>query len=328
MNEQRHTSSKIADPYVSVIVPAYNAADYLERALDSALAQTMSDLEVVVVDDASSDNTLQVARAAAAGDSRVLVLHNERNLGLPRSRNRGIEMARGEWIALLDADDQWPPERLERMLAGTDGADVISDDVNIVRSRRISLTGADAGELELWSLLKRQGVTITTPRQLTALEFAEHDLGLLKPMIRRSFLQRHGLKHNTDLRHVVDFDLYLRMLLLGARWLQLPQAYYLYRTHAGSMSRNTQELMQDTIAHAQELITSATIAEDPALVRALRRRIRQARSLSAYVTVRDAILQLRFAALVRLLVRRPSYFPLTAKHVIHRLYVRGVRKSY
>jgi succinoglycan biosynthesis protein ExoO len=79
-------------PCVSVIVPAYNTADYLERALDSALAQTMSDLEVVVVDDAFSDNTLQVTRAAAARDSRVLVLHNERNL-----RFQGAVTAGSRW---------------------------------------------------------------------------------------------------------------------------------------------------------------------------------------------------------------------------------------
>src|SRR5215217_3734904 len=104
-------------PRVSVIVPAYNAAGYLERALASALAQTMPDLEVIVVDDASSDTTFEVACKIAARASRVRVLRNERNSGENASRNRAISTARGEWIALLDADDEWLPERLERMLA-------------------------------------------------------------------------------------------------------------------------------------------------------------------------------------------------------------------
>jgi succinoglycan biosynthesis protein ExoO len=115
-------------PRVSVIVPAYNAAGFLKRALHSALAQTMPDLELIVVDDASSDSTLALARDVAARDPRVRVLHNEHNRGMYATYNRAIDVARGEWIAALDADDVWLPERLERMLAVADGEDMVSDD--------------------------------------------------------------------------------------------------------------------------------------------------------------------------------------------------------
>src|SRR5919107_444260 len=138
MNQQSDTPSNTATPYVSVIVPAYNVAGYLERALDSALAQTMSDLEVIVVDDASSDTTFEVASSVAARDARVRLLRNENNRGPSASRNRAMHAARGEWIALLDGDDAWRPERLERMMAYAINADVISDDVYVVaRSRTI-----------------------------------------------------------------------------------------------------------------------------------------------------------------------------------------------
>src|SRR5215210_8953229 len=115
-------------PRVSVIVPAYNAAGFLERALNSALAQTMPDLEVIVVDDASKDTTLALAQEVAARDPRVRVLHNEHNRGMYPTYNRAIDEARGEWIAALDADDVWLPERLERLLAVADGEDMVSDD--------------------------------------------------------------------------------------------------------------------------------------------------------------------------------------------------------
>src|SRR3712207_2156595 len=105
---------------VSVIIPAYNAADYLVRALDSALVQTMPNLEVIVVDDASSDATLELARNTAAHDPRVRLLHNEHNQGLARSRNRAMRVSRGEWVALLDSGDESSAERLEQMLRVAD----------------------------------------------------------------------------------------------------------------------------------------------------------------------------------------------------------------
>src|SRR5919112_446276 len=115
-------------PRFSLIFPAYNAAGFLKRALHSALAQTMPDFELIVVDDASSDSTLALAHEVAARDPRVRVLHNERNRGMYATYNRAIDAARGEWVAALDADDVWLPERLERMLAVADGEDMVSDD--------------------------------------------------------------------------------------------------------------------------------------------------------------------------------------------------------
>src|SRR5947207_1048297 len=104
-------------PRVSILVPAYNAAPFLNRAVRSALHQTMADVEVIVVNDASTDATLEVAQSLAAEDRRVRVLSNEVNLGEARTRNRALAAAGGTWIALLDADDAWLPSRLERMLA-------------------------------------------------------------------------------------------------------------------------------------------------------------------------------------------------------------------
>src|SRR5919107_4015031 len=121
-------------PRVSVIVPAYNAAGFLKRALHSALAQTMPNLELIVVDDSSKDSTLDVARNVAAHDPRVRVLHNERNRGMYATYNRAIDAARGEWIAALDADDIWLPERLEQMLGVSAGEDAVSDDELILRT--------------------------------------------------------------------------------------------------------------------------------------------------------------------------------------------------
>ncbi|GGM65051.1 glycosyltransferase involved in cell wall biosynthesis [Halarchaeum rubridurum] len=105
-------------PRVSVVVPAYRRADVLPRAIDSALAQTVGDLEVVVVDDGSPDDTEAVVRAY--DDPRVRYVAHGTNRGVSAARNTGIEHARGAYVAFLDSDDEWLPRKLERQLAALD----------------------------------------------------------------------------------------------------------------------------------------------------------------------------------------------------------------
>lgn len=113
-------------PLVSVIMPAYNAGRFLEAAIRSVMDQTVADWELLVLDDGSSDDTLAIARRLAQGDSRIRVLPNERNMGVAKTRNRGFDLCRGEYVALLDSDDVWLPNKLERQLGrmAESGADI------------------------------------------------------------------------------------------------------------------------------------------------------------------------------------------------------------
>jgi succinoglycan biosynthesis protein ExoO len=288
-------------PRVSVIVPAYNAAGFLKRALHSALAQTMPDLELIVVDDSSSDSTLAVARDVAAHDPRVRVLHNERNRGMYATYNRAIDAARGEWIAALDADDVWLPERLERMLAVADHEDMVSDDQLIFH-----MSPHHRGRAKALSLLASHGMTLSEPRRLNLLEFVEHDLGLLKPLIRRSFLYERDLRYDADLKIGADFFLYFGFLLAGARWLQLPNGYYLYSEHSENTSKDTVGIARDVARSTETLLRHPVVAADPVLTRALERRAREWESNMAFAIVADLLLQRRGAEFVRLLVTDPS----------------------
>lgn len=103
-------------PLVSVIMPVYNAARFLEAAISSVLSQTMEDWELLAIDDGSSDNSCQIAEAFAQKDPRIRFLPNPRNMGVSATRNRGIEAARGTYIAFLDSDDVWHPEKLQVQL--------------------------------------------------------------------------------------------------------------------------------------------------------------------------------------------------------------------
>lgn len=105
------------NPLVSVIMPAYNAGRFLEEAIRSVMAQTVTDWELLVLDDGSTDDTLFIAQRLAQSDCRIRVLPNERNMGVAKTRNRGFDLCRGEYVALLDSDDVWYPQKLEAQLA-------------------------------------------------------------------------------------------------------------------------------------------------------------------------------------------------------------------
>ena len=103
-------------PLVSVIMPAYNAEAFIEEAICSVINQTEENWELFVIDDCSRDNSFQIATACSAKDSRIHVLQNDVNLGVAKTRNRGIELAQGKYIAFLDSDDVWCAEKIERQI--------------------------------------------------------------------------------------------------------------------------------------------------------------------------------------------------------------------
>jgi succinoglycan biosynthesis protein ExoO len=308
-------------PRVSVIIPAYNAAAHLRRAVDSALAQTMPDLEIIIVDDASTDATLEIAGRIADQDSRVQVLHNERNSGPSVSRNRAIAAARGEWIAILDADDSWFPERLERMLAGASNADVVTDDLYTVRGALFK-----PEEPVLRSMLQEAGFKITWPRRLDIRDLVRYELALLKPIIRRSFLGRHELSYDPTLLRAHDFYLYFEILAQGGRWLQLPEGYYLYYKYGLAAKDKDDRVRRTTLTETVEsnraLLDHPAAVGDKALIAALERRIQKAQRRIVFATAQDAVRQRRFADLARWLVGNPSNLLLITRFLIERLHLR------
>ena len=114
-------------PLVSVIMPAYNAEMFIEEAIDSVIAQTLTDWELLVIDDCSTDDTQRIAAEFAEKDSRIKVLINETNMRVAKTRNKGLELCQGQYVALLDSDDCYKPEMLQKMVdrAQKTNADIV-----------------------------------------------------------------------------------------------------------------------------------------------------------------------------------------------------------
>lgn len=101
---------------ISVIMAAYNAEKTIKQAIDSVLNQTYPNFELLVIDDCSQDSTAKIVNSIAEKDSRVHLISNKKNKGVSYTRRCGLERARGEWIAILDSDDMWAPEKLEKQI--------------------------------------------------------------------------------------------------------------------------------------------------------------------------------------------------------------------
>ncbi|MBQ8029479.1 MAG: glycosyltransferase [Clostridia bacterium] len=124
------------EPVVSVIVPVHNGERYIEESIRSVLSQTYENLELIVIDDGSEDSTAEIVEKLSLNDSRLRFEKNPEKSGVAKTRNRGIELSRGEFVAFLDADDIWSPEKLEKQLqiVEKEGADLVYTSYEIVNS--------------------------------------------------------------------------------------------------------------------------------------------------------------------------------------------------
>ena len=103
-------------PLVSIIMPAYNCEKYITEAIASVINQTYQNWELIVIDDCSQDNTVNIVKRLALEDTRINLYQNERNVGVSKTRNKGLSIAKGQWIAFLDSDDCWASEKLEKQM--------------------------------------------------------------------------------------------------------------------------------------------------------------------------------------------------------------------
>lgn len=101
---------------ISIIMPAFNCDKYIQHAIESVRLQSYQNWELIVIDDCSSDNTLEVVRGIAEKDKRIRFFKNEKNIGVSETRNKAISLAQGEWIAFLDSDDIWEMSKLEKQI--------------------------------------------------------------------------------------------------------------------------------------------------------------------------------------------------------------------
>lgn len=249
-------------PLVSVLMSVYNGQGFLPQALDSLLGQTLADLEVLAVDDGSTDGTWRLLREQADRDRRLRLMRNPANLGLTRSLNRGLGQARGRYLARQDVDDLSEPQRLAEQVAVMEqdpGLVILGSDILVVDGQ-----GRPSGEI---GFRPRSDPGIRRYMLLNNAFFHS------TVMLRRQALVDHGLAYDEDLAYAQDFDLWSRLLEHG-RGANLPRPLVRFRRHGGQLSERAwqaQQAVADRVALANLARQGLTGLLTPRQVHLLRR---------------------------------------------------------
>jgi glycosyltransferase involved in cell wall biosynthesis len=262
---------------VSVIIACRNAASTLSEAVESVLRQTLPVREILIGDDASSDDTAKLADSLGSSTVPVRWLRSETNIGPASMRNRLVQAAQGAWVAILDGDDAWKQTRIESLMKISHDVDVVSDDLAFWMD----------GILEKGSVCQTHKFRPVGVCTIGIEEMIRFDLGLLQPLVRKEFLQVHSLAYTEGMFHAEDLDLHVRVLLKGGRWRHLPEKLYLYRKHAQSLSRNWPEGLASSLHALERLQKETGIRESSDLVRMLENWKIFKRDLEVVYTVRD-----------------------------------------
>jgi succinoglycan biosynthesis protein ExoO len=248
----RRVTGRNMIPYVSVIIPAFNAADFIADAYQSIAEQTIADWELIFVNDGSRDETLAVVRLLMAADKRIKVIDLPSNSGPAFARNAALAMAEGDWIALLDADDRYSRDRLGMLTRAGErtGADIVLDNLYVVdpTSHCVAFLAFEPCRDEVMTLEFSDFLRNTQSDTF-------FDFGYLKPIIRRRWLIANNIKYCETLRLGEDLMLLFECYAKRANvvLLSAPYYYYYYQSSGSTQAKSS----KTRTVHYQPLVAAA-----------------------------------------------------------------------
>ena len=228
------------DIKITVIIPVYNASKYLNQCLDSIISQTLKEIEIICINDASSDNSLEILNEYKKKDDRIIIINNERNEGQGKSRNKGIELAKGKYLSFVDADDYIKKDMLEETFkqAIKYEADVVTFSIEIFDNN----TGLSMGRLCRPYHLREK-----LPCVFNAQDSKQYTLEVFKEfacnkIFRKSFIIENNIFF-LELKHSEDLYFSFLSIFLAPKIIYLDEVMYYYRLNQKSSASSSQKLV-------------------------------------------------------------------------------------
>jgi succinoglycan biosynthesis protein ExoO len=323
LSDPRSPAAPGVAPKVTVAIPVYNSAATLERCIGSAARQTLRDIEILVADDGSQDGSAQIAEEFARRDPRIRVIRLWPNKGKPTAMNTLVAAARGEWVAVLDADDAYHEERLEHLVSAAEmtGSEMVADNIYYV--------DAGAGQVVRTAFDTSAPARFITKESLAANSdsYAEFDYGVLKPVIKRSFLIDKGLTYFEGIKLAEDYYYLLSFLVSGGRGYLVSKPLYYWTMAFGTISRRWTETgngawrydYNDALRANEHFIREMRDRSEDGVVRLLEARSRRYKVMIHYLGAQRLAADGRGYRAVATIAGHPSTWPLLVRRVAGRL---------
>jgi glycosyltransferase involved in cell wall biosynthesis len=206
-------------PKISVVMSVYNGANFLKEAIDSILIQTFSDFEFIIINDGSKDDSLNIIKSY--NDSRIRLIENDGNKGLIYSLNKGIEVAKGKYIARIDADDIAVETRFEKQVSFLEE----NQNIGVLSSDYIRFNNSS----------KKYTKSISRDDRIKSILLFSATICHPTLMLRKSVLSENNLAYSSSAKHVEDYDLWTKLALI-TKFETLNEALLMYRDHENQVS--------------------------------------------------------------------------------------------
>lgn len=314
-----------ANDLVSIIMPAYNAEKYIADAIKSVLEQTYPYFELIIVDDASQDRTVEIV--SSFNDERIKLIRHKTNQGPGGARNTALEVAKGKWMTILDADDQYIPNRLEVLVrAAREAGDgyFIADD--------LLLSFDTPNGLKPW---KRQSLNYGINfrgdnwNDYDLCGFLESGTPVIKPFICLQHIRDHNLRYRPGCYYGEDLEFVCHLFRTGLRLRFLEEPLYFYRLTPGSLTgcRGREELIK---VYERLCLDSGFSDKEKILFSKMIQKIEKELD---YEPFPQALKQKRYGEALKLLMAHPYYFiefirrlPRSAKYRVSAFKYKGAIK--
>lgn len=216
-------------PLISIIIACYNAENYIDLCLSSLLRQTYQNLEIIICDDASTDNSVGILDSWAKKDSRIRILRNQKNMYAAAARNRCIEVSRGDYLMIQDIDDYSKPDRIEKLIQA-----FRNENIDFVSSAML-IFDLDAGKIT--RIIDKKVEYPTKYHFLWGLPFSHPSTMFTRECIKAV----HGYRVAAETKRVEDFDMFMRLYAMGYRGKNIHDPLYAYRVDDDNIRRRNFE---------------------------------------------------------------------------------------
>lgn len=238
-------------PKLSVIMPCYNTGIYLRESIESILNQTFCDFELIIIDDCSHDDSVEIIKKYAKDDFRIILIRNSKNLGISRTMNEGLKISRGKYITRMDSDDISLPQRFEKQVSFLD------------KNEDYSLCSVNISTMDSNGLLLSESLFERTNIPLEWLFLWKNPIANAPAMYRKSLVDTSFIMFEETLKIAEDYDFLCRNIL-NTKYFYIDENLYKYRIHSKSIfQRNTDKARENSICISRNLAKKLSKQDPP-----------------------------------------------------------------